>query len=190
MRNLETKKDIRDRIRKKRKSLLPEQRQAYGRQITEQVIRHPFFQREEEIYCYVSFGEEVPTFELIKSALKMGKKVAVPRVIVDNNMEFYYIDSLKELKTGHFGILEPEAAAEKRAEGRQGLVLLPGMAFDRNGNRIGYGKGFYDTYLSAHPQLGRIALAYSLQCVEWIPADVHDVRVEAVITEKGNFMIC
>lgn len=168
----------------------PEQKSACSRQITEQVMAHPFFQNAEEIYCYISLYEEVSTFELINSTLKMGKKVAVPKVIVDNFMKFYYIDSLTELKTGYFGILEPEADTAREAEGKQGLVLLPGTAFDRSGNRIGYGKGFYDTYLYAHPELHRIALAFSLQCVERIPADPHDIRVEAVITEKGNYMTC
>lgn len=190
MRNLEIKKDIRARIRKRRMVLLPEQRQAYSKRIVDQVVCHPLFLRAEEIYCYASFGDEVVTYDLIKTAWKMGKKVAVPRVIVDNFMKFYYIDSLKELKTGHYGIPEPEENIAREAEGREVLVILPGVAFDKNGNRIGYGKGFYDAYLGGHPQFHRIGLAFSAQCVEWIPSDSHDIRVEAVITEKGNYVSC
>lgn len=170
--------------------LLPEQRQAYSKRIVDQVVCHPLFLCAEEIYCYVSFGDETVTFDLIKQSLKTGKKVAVPRVIVDNFMNFYYIDSLKELKTGHFGILEPEENPVRKADGQDVLVILPGIAFDRKGNRIGYGKGFYDAYLNEHPEFHRIGLAFSDQCVEWIPADPHDIRVEAVITEKGNYMSC
>lgn len=190
VRSLEIKKDIRNRIRKRRMVLLPEQRQAYSKRIVDQVVCHPLFLCAEEIYCYASFGEEVVTFDLIKRAWEMGKKVAVPRVIVDNSMNFYYIDSLKELQTGSFGILEPDENAAREADGENVLVILPGIAFDRKGNRIGYGKGFYDAYLSRHPQFHRLGLAFSAQCVEWIPADSHDIRVEAVITEKGNYMLC
>lgn len=120
----------------------------------------------------------------------MGKKVAVPKVIVDNFMKFYYIDSLKSLTPGAYGILEPEAYPQREACKEHALVILPGVAFDRQGNRIGYGKGFYDNYLSTHPQYHRIGLAFSAQCVDFIPADCHDIRVEAVITEKGNYITC
>lgn len=190
MRNLETKKDIRNRIRKKRLVLPPEQRQQHSRRIISQVIEHPFFQNADEIYCYVSCEAEVSTFELLKKCLSVGKKVAVPKVIVDNLMKFYYIDSLKVLKSGAYGILEPEDEPEREANGENVLVILPGVAFDAGGNRIGYGKGFYDNYLNAHPQYHRIGLAFSAQCVEHIPADRHDICMEAVITEKGNYMIC
>lgn len=190
MRSLETKKDIRNRIRKKRLALAPEQREQYSRSITSQVIEHPFFLNADEIYCYVSCESEVSTFELLKKCQSMGKKVAVPKVIVDNFMKFYYIDSLKSLTPGAYGILEPEADPQREACKEHALVILPGVAFDRQGNRIGYGKGFYDNYLSTHPQYHRIGLAFSAQCVDFIPADCHDIRVEAVITEKGNYITC
>lgn len=175
-------------------------------------MEHPLFQSAREIYCYASFRGEVETGRLMEEAWKSGKRVALPRVRDKGQMDFYYIDSLLELSCGYQGILEPAKDTSrialpgaKRPSGKAGrrnnaqadsaksaetLIILPGAAFDREGNRLGYGKGFYDRYLRAHPGCGRIGLAYSVQCMEKIPADPHDFCVEAVITEKGNFMAC
>lgn len=183
MRNLETKKEIRKRIRLLRRELPQEEREFYDRQITEQVLEHPLFRNAEEIYCYISAPEEAATSEIMKSAWKSGKKVAVPLVTGAHEMEFHYIDSLRDVSAGYQGILEP--TGRNPADGSRGLVILPGVAFDRKGNRIGYGKGFYDTYLQKHPTLKKLAIAYSLQCVDEILSQPHDICVETIITEKG-----
>ncbi len=200
VKNLETKREIRDRLRKERAALSPELRQSYSKQIFEQVISHPLYRHASEIYCYVSFGEEVSTGGLISYSWKMGKRVAVPKIIVDNSpiveeaqtcpktqkMEFYYIDNMKELHEGYFGIMEP--LQKRTAQGENVLVIMPGVGFDLEGNRIGYGKGFYDAYLRNHPEYRKLALAYSMQCLTSIPADKLDVRTEIIVTEKGVFI--
>ncbi|CUX50358.1 5-formyltetrahydrofolate cyclo-ligase [Clostridium sp. C105KSO13] len=200
---METKKEIRTRIIKERAALDPEMRQAFSDKIFEQIISHPLYRHAREIYCYVSFGEEVSTEKLISYSLKMGKKVAVPKIIVDNSaakentsgfleksaafkqkrrMEFYYIESTDELSKGYFGIMEPPEKAP--ACGDSVLVIMPGVAFDRQCNRIGYGKGFYDFYLRQHPWFRKIALAYSVQCLGKFSAEKHDIRPEMIITEE------
>lgn len=173
-------------MRKKRASLSLAERALFERRIYENVISHPLYEEAEEIYCYVSFQDEVSTEMLLEHAWKIGKKVAVPKIIVDNfgkYMEFFYIDSREELSIGYYGILEPES--EKKAEGRKVLVIMPGMAFDTNLNRIGYGGGFYDAYLEKHMEYRRMAIAFSVQCVEKIPAEPYDIRPEVLITEEG-----
>jgi 5-formyltetrahydrofolate cyclo-ligase len=194
--NLETKKEIRVRLKKERALLSPELRQTYSKQIVEQVISHPLYRHASEIYCYVSFGEEVSTGGLISYSLKMGKRVAVPKIIVDNSvktensakenriqkMEFYYIDNMNELEVGYFGIKEPPQ--KRAAQGENVLVIMPGVGFDVQGNRIGYGKGFYDVYLGNHPRYRRLALAFSMQCQTAIPAEEQDIRPEIIVTEK------
>ena len=185
MKSLETKKEIRARIKKDRASLPAEMRQAFSDRIFKAVIGHPLYQNAEEIYCYVAFGEEVSTLRLVEYSWKMGKKVAVPKIHVDNSglrMVFYYIDSMDELSEGYYGISEPPA--ERQAAGSNVLVIMPGVAFDRRGGRIGYGKGFYDSYLGKHPEYRRIALAYEIQCLDLIPSEEHDIRPECIITEK------
>lgn len=197
MRNLETKREIRTRIKKERAELPTEVRQAWSDKIFSAVVEHPLYMQAEEIYCYVSFGEEVATNALVEYSRKMGKKVAVPKILVDNSpkklesegrtgtfheMEFYYIDSMDELAEGYYGILEPPKV--RKASGKHVLVIMPGVAFDRHGGRIGYGKGFYDTYLKKHPGYRRVALAYEMQCLDMVPSEEHDIRPEIIITEK------
>lgn len=191
---METKKQIRTRALEKRRALPSMARNVYSHTICRLVVEHPLFQSAREIYCYASFREEAGTGRLMEEAWKAGKRVAVPCVRDEGQMDFYYIDSPLELSCGYQGIPEPAKNALKIALPEYGrgdtLMILPGAAFDREGNRLGYGKGFYDRYLRAHPGCPKVGLAYSIQCVEKIPADPHDVRVEAVITEKGNFMAC
>ena len=191
---METKKEIRARALKERGALPPETRALYDREIHRLAAVHPLFQNAREIYCYASFRDEVSTAGLMELAWQNGKKVAVPRVTEGMRMEFYYIESLTELRPGYQGIPEPEAkrawkaqlpqAEDREADGglqNKGagdiLVILPGAAFDRSGNRIGYGKGFYDRYLQRFPRCSRMGLAYSVQCVEEIPAQEWDIQI-------------
>lgn len=189
---METKKEIRKRSLEKRKALSPDIRRKYSRVITERVLCHPFFQCADTILIYASFREEVDTTELIYAALAQGKKVAVPRVLSDNRMEFYEILSMNELKPGYQGIPEPEDDASRlirvtdEQAGKHVLMFLPGAAFDRKGSRIGYGKGFYDTYLDRYPHFFKIGLAFSDQCVAEILTEAHDICVDVVITERGD----
>lgn len=164
--------------------------------------------------CYVSYRSEVDTKEFMRFCLAKGKIVFVPKVLRDGEnlseictkpteMEFYRISSLEELQKGYQGILEPAALPERsfqawraETEKREALslrMLLPGAVFDRSGNRIGYGGGFYDRWLakwwaeSAECSFGtfeKIGLAYGIQIAQEIPADPLDQKVDAVITEK------
>lgn len=202
VKNLETKKEIRRNSLEKRKGLPGGIRQKYSHMITERVLCHPFFQCADMIFCYVAFREEVDTEELIHTALKMGKTVAVPKVHGENQMNFYKIHSLTELMPGYQGIMEPKTEnpeqwkineikpglADAGAKtGKRAVMLLPGAAFDKAGNRIGYGGGFYDTYLQKYPCFYKIGLAFSVQCVKEIPAENHDIRVDLIMTELGEF---
>lgn len=189
--NLETKKEIRTNGLQKRMRLSSAVRTEYSLDIAEQVLKHPFFQCADTIYCYVPFREEVDTTLCIQTAWKQGKRVVVPRVCGTNQMEFYEIESMKELFPGYQGILEPAANRDRLFEASScvhALMLVPGVVFDRNGNRIGYGKGFYDYYLKTYPYISKIGLAFSCQCIEEIPAEPQDICMDVVLTESGDFM--
>lgn len=185
MRNLETKKEIRRRIKDCRALLSDETRQIFSDQIYNKLVSHPLYQTAKEIYCYVSFGEEVSTNAILAHAWKHGKKVAVPKILDNDTMEFFYIDTREQLKEGFYGILEP--VTEKIACGEEVLVVMPGVAFDREGGRIGYGKGYYDGYLHKHPDYHTIALTFEVQCLEQIPTEAHDIRPEWILTEKETY---
>lgn len=160
-------------------------RQIFSEQIFSSLVSHPLYQEAKEIYCYVSFGEEVSTNAILVHAWKHGKKVAVPKILEDDTLEFFYIDTREQLKEGFYGILEPVTA--KIASGDEVLVVMPGVAFDREGGRIGYGKGYYDRYLRKHPDYHTIALTFEVQCLDQVPVEDHDIRPEWILTEKEMY---
>lgn len=180
MKNLVKKADIRRAVLAKRDILSGEEWLRRTEAICSKLIKHPCFQKSAAIYCYVDFNNEVGTHSFIEACLKLGKRVAVPKVFSDT-MEFFYISDLLGLKQGAFGVMEPIAG--DKASGDTGLVVIPGAVFDKQMHRIGYGKGYYDRYLSMHPHLKRIALAFDLQIVEDIPFTEFDISPEFIITE-------
>ena len=99
-------------------------------------------------------------------------------------MEFYQITSYEDLEPGHFGVWEPKVYCPVY-EGPSALLLVPGVAFDREGRRIGYGGGFYDRYLEKHPDHHTVGYAYAFQIYEHLPTEVFDRRVDCVLTENG-----
>ena len=178
---METKKEIRSLIKKLRKQMSPQEWQEKTRMITEKVISSNSFLEATDLFCYVDFNNEVGTEGIMREAWKLGKNVWVPKVFGDK-MEFFRIDSLNNLEKGNFGVLEPSEYTEK-ADIKDALVIVPGVAFDKSCNRIGYGKGFYDKYLSAHPTLDTIGIAFDIQVIEELPTEENDKRLNAVITE-------
>lgn len=153
--------------------------------IYKNIIAHPFFLRADTIYCYVSYHHEADTYAIIQKAWELGKQVAVPKVS-GTSMEFYYIQSFHDLQKGYCNI--PEPITDKLATIENALVLMPGAAFDKQRHRIGYGKGFYDKYLTLHPLHRTIAAAFELQIIDDIPAEPFDISPEIVITEEHIYV--
>lgn len=180
---METKREIRKKIRCLRKELEPELWREKTEEVFKRVISHPLYRQADTLYCYVDFNRETGTGLLMEHAWKLGKKVAVPRTW-EEKMEFYYIRSFEELSPGGFGIPEPEEDPAAQAPGSRGLVIVPGVAFDEQGNRIGYGKGYYDRYLSHHPGLDTMAVAFEFQVYPSVPAEEFDRKMDVLITEK------
>ncbi|MDT8715222.1 5-formyltetrahydrofolate cyclo-ligase [Clostridium sp. 19966] len=137
------------------------------------------------IFAFVSFQNEVNTHKFIDYALKQGKTLAVPLVISkERGMAAVVIDSLKELRPNKMGILEPENYEGKILNPNEiDLMIVPGLAFEKSGGRIGYGGGFYDRYI---PKLKKdavkIGVAYDFQILDSIPMYEHDMKVDYVIT--------
>lgn len=184
---METKRDIRKQMLCARDRLTDREWETYSDRITEQVVSHPLFVQAKEIWCYVSMGKEVCTEQILVSAWRAGKRIAVPKVTGKREMKFYYIESLNDLETGAFGILEPKEekkGADCCLEKSDLLMLVPGVSFDPAGRRIGYGGGFYDTYLQKIEGCHTFGLAFEVQMADQIPAEAHDIRMEYVMTEK------
>ncbi|MBE5851721.1 MAG: 5-formyltetrahydrofolate cyclo-ligase [Lachnospiraceae bacterium] len=163
--------------------------------ITQYLILHEMKQPCGEYLCYISYKSEVDTKLILNYLLSHGKKVYVPKVIQPKVMEFFQIESLDELICGYQNIPEPSGDITKKfipKKDKLYRMLIPGSVFDRTGNRMGYGGGFYDTYLHKCMNNGlsmeKIALAYELQVVNELPKEPHDVPMDFIYTEKGNIV--
>jgi 5-formyltetrahydrofolate cyclo-ligase len=183
---METKSQIRKEILSARNEISAYNHACFSKRITNQVCEMLSYQIAEQILLFASYGSEVDTFQLLEKAIADGKKVFCPRVTGDD-MVFYQIDGKDDLFAGYKGILEP-LAQESRCYSQlpEDLMLMPGAAFDRKRNRIGYGKGFYDRFLAAGFAGTTAALAFSVQIVEngRIPAEPTDIRPDCIVTER------
>ena len=137
------------------------------------------------IYCYVDFNNEVRTRTFIAQAIGDGKQVAVPR-INGSRMAFYYIDSLRQLEPGTMGIPEPKKDTE-RARSASALMIMPGVAFDRDCHRVGRGGGYYDRFLQEEPTHVTIAVAFEFQLFDEVPHEETDVSPQQLFTESRRF---
>lgn len=135
---------------------------------------------------YVSFRDEVDTKELIEYLLSSGGKVAVPRCYDNGRMEFFVISSLENLRTSAYGILEPEDDERFRVtDFENSLCIVPGLAFDSSGMRIGYGGGYYDRFLEKHENMISVGFCYDSLIEKSVLTEKHDRKVDYIITEKG-----
>lgn len=182
---METKKDIRKRVLELRNAMTEKEWEEKSYKIYKNLTSHPFFLESKEIYVYIDFRKEVGTRKIIESAWKDGKRVAVPK-IEGKKMTFYYIQSWKDVEKGHWGIEEPQTGI--LAEAEDACVIMPGSVFDWNRNRIGYGGGYYDTYLETRPKCRTIAIAYEFQVLKEIPTEEYDIKPQCIITEEKIYV--
>lgn len=173
------KKLLRKEIREKKKALSPAYIEETSHRLAELFFDTSHYQNSKTVYGYLSYNQEVRTLPILEQALRDGKKVAVPKVYGDT-MRFIYLDDLSAVAPGCMSIPEP-IADEPVAEDPTALVLMPGVAFDRNGNRMGYGGGFYDRFLAQEPEHPTVALCYAFQMVDKIPTDDYDIPVDLVL---------
>lgn len=182
-----SKRDIRKSVLARRDAMADEERKRAALLMTERILGHQWFYRCENFLCFVSYGSEIDTWELIREALRMGKRTFVPKVEGTSAMEFYRISSLEELEAGYKGIPEPARSLEKffftPELAEKTFMLMPGAAFDAYGCRLGYGKGFYDRYLADKEelQLHTVAVGFQCQLVDRLPVEETDIRPYQVI---------
>lgn len=178
---MEEKKAIRKKIFAARKACTDQEVRQWSMELTQRVISLPEFQKASRILVYADYNHEVMTGFLIEEAWKAGKEVAVPKVD-GKDMIFYKLTDFSQLEPGYFGI--PEPVKGEAVQWEDALMLMPGVAFDRENHRVGYGGGFYDRYLEKHPGLKRIALAFEFQMMAQVPTEPTDISPEIIVTEK------
>lgn len=186
--DMKTKQEIRKEILEYRNQITIEDVIQKSQQIVQQVLKTPEYEEADHILLYADYRHEVMTRELFEDALLHKKKVYFPKVSeTDCSMEFYQVVSVRQLETGYRGIREPKAEEETRYTFRKEedtLMIIPGIAFDTEGYRIGYGKGFYDRYLQSRRQMTLMGLAFAGQIVEPFAHGEFDVRMDKVVTEE------
>lgn len=163
----------------KRKALSGQEILDLSRKVQLVLLRSEKFHSSRSIGAYYPIGSEVRTESIQSEADKLGKVVSLPRVEGDK-IAFYEVSPDEELVNGKYGIMEP---LPRRKVTDIDLLLVPGVAFDANGYRLGYGKGYYDRYLRETGSFS-VGLAYSFQMTVQLPRQSHDRKVSAVATEK------
>lgn len=178
---MEEKQRIRKQIFALRKEMQENRLAQWSEEIADQVIHLEEFQKSAQIYAYVDYNREVSTRPIIEAAWKAKKQVAVPKVH-GNDLVFYEFTSYEQLEPGYFQIPEPVRGNAVNWEGA--FLIMPGVAFDSDKHRVGYGGGFYDRYLEAHPRHFTAALAFEFQMIEAAPYEKTDRIPNRVITPK------
>lgn len=167
-----------------RKNLGEDKRNEYSLKIMNKIIESEAYKNVDTIFAYVSIGDEVDTYPIIEYSLEAGKRVAVPYCIPNTRlMDFYYINSIEDLSRGSFGVPEPDIKKCNKATEKNGIILVPGLAFDKYGYRMGYGKGYYDRYLNGFNGT-KIGLCYSVCMSRCILHNRYDRSVDYIITDN------
>ena len=173
------KKQLRKEIRLKKKAMSPEEIESRSQKLGQLFRESEAYRKAETIYFYLPYNQEVRTVPMILQALEDGKKAAVPKVYGEE-MKFISIENLEGIAEGYMGIPEPVADGPV-AEDPHALILMPGLAFDPQGHRIGYGGGFYDKFLSKEPDHPTVALCYEFQMLPHVDTEEFDIPVDLVL---------
>lgn len=179
------KKKMRAEAKESRLSMDSFTKSSFDKKICNKLLNLWAVRETDTFLCYVSTEIEVDTKEFINALLSAGKKVAVPRCEGGpSEMNFYYINSLDELSSGSFGVLEPQSDKEKMlTETENTICIVPAFMFDKSGYRLGYGKGYYDRYLSKYKG-STIGICYSRNIKDELFHGKYDRTVDMIVTEK------
>lgn len=178
------KKIIRKEMLNRRNELTKDELISKSEMIFYNLLKIEDFQNSKELLTFINVNSEVITNSMVNYFWRKNRFVAAPKVI-GKDMFFYYFSSYSQLKKGYFNIYEPLEKNEYIEDelSKDDVIIMPGLAFDRNGNRIGYGGGFYDKYLSKFEHK-KIAVAFDFQIIDNIKGDLHDIKPDYIVTDK------
>ena len=176
---------LRKHLLEKRDATSAELRDIASKRIHENLKKNSSFIDAKNIACYSPIGSEVNTHDIMLNILEQGKNLLLPRII-DDNIQFYIVTNLEKLEKGSFEIMEPKDSCEKAK--KIDCVLIPTVGASKLGVRLGYGRGYYDKFLSSTDAM-KISLTYSKQIVKSIPSDSHDIKIDWIVTEDENIKI-
>ena len=185
------KETLRHELLKKRQRIPIEEVHAKSKRIQKRLFAMPAFQKAHTVLFYVSYEKEVDTHAMIKESLALGKQVVVP--CTDKKTKTLSLSVLRcwdDLCHGAYNILEPKKECRTNVSFESiDLVIVPGVAFDPHGNRLGHGMGYYDSLLRQFKDKPKIGLAFELQLLDHIPAEQHDIQVDTIVSEE-RVIVC
>ena len=176
---MQAKKDLRTRIQAQRNAILEAPKVAYDTQMNESLWDLIQERNCKTVHLYLPMGSEINLYPLIQKLLNQKIKVYSPKTLKNRKLEHLALRSLEDLEKGLWGTRHPKNS--KAYEGAFDLIIVPGLAFDEDCNRLGYGGGYYDNFLKDHPQAHKVAAIYPFQVVEQVPVEAHDAKVTAVL---------
>lgn len=182
------KKDLRKILKKQRRCI--SDKSTSDQRIRNYLMESDIFKNADAILFYAALDDEINIDECIDFALSKGKKAALPVCLDDNgNMKFYYIDSLNDIQTGYFGVREPDTdICREVTDFNNTICIVPGIVYDKNGYRLGYGKGYYDRFLENYSFIS-VGLCYNELIIDALPIGEYDVPVNYIITQDGLLTI-
>lgn len=173
------KKALRAEIRAQKRAMTAQEIEEKSAALAEAFYKTAEYKNAKTIYGYLPYNQEVRTTQMLAHALVDGKQVAVPKVYGDE-MKFILLSDLSQVAKGYAGIPEPIADGPVAAD-PTALMLMPGLAFDPEGHRLGYGGGFYDKFLAAEPDHPTLALCYDFQMLPHLDTESYDIPVDRVL---------
>ncbi len=173
---------LRQKMRLQRSQVPSEIRKEKDRLIFQNLIQEPAVLHADLLLAYASCGEEPDTWDFIRWGLEQKKRLALPRCEQNHQMRFFVINSLEDLQAGTHDILEP-VTSQKAVLTEKSVCIVPGLAFTREGLRLGQGGGYYDRFLKNYPDLYTIGIAYDFMIQETLPCEAHDCQIQKMITD-------
>lgn len=181
--NIQAKKQaLRKKMMQLRNELNLEKKRVYDQLICRQLWAKVLELNAEKIHVYLPMGAEVDLFALIQKALDRDKTIICPKTLAKRRLEHLVLEDLEQLEDGYWGTTHPASGIVH--QGSIDLIIIPGLAFDQENYRLGYGGGYYDNFIKDYPKAYKLAVAYPFQIVEDVPKEAHDVQLDAVLYQS------
>lgn len=190
---MESKAQLRKKIKVERNALSEAERNTYSVQICERLCEPSWYAKADTILVYSAIQSEADLDLFCKKAWADGKKLYFPKVFGET-MDFFCVSDTSQLKSGVFHVMEPDVDAYTLetfpSTQIRVPILVPGVAFSRRGERIGYGKGYYDRYIGVHSGLLPVGVCFECQLLDELPAEPQDIAMSRIVTELNEYKIC
>lgn len=177
-----TKDELRSKMKSRLRDLTPREYHDLNHSLYTNFLRLKLLNKSNYFMIYYSVRNEANTVQMINYLLKAGKTVALPVCTQGRDLKAVAINNLSQLQPASFGLMEPSPGSPLIANDQLQLIVIPGVAFDEKGHRLGHGAGYYDRFLSKTPNAFKLGLAYDFQLVPEVPAESHDIKMNGLLT--------